>query len=94
VLDNRYPAMRNPTPDVEQIITVYDTLENALVDLMTDFVQRYHDVRFSSLPHIGEGDERKLELGVKGEKSRVDEAMAWLKNGVEALGLKWQNKLN
>jgi len=94
VLDTLYPKMRNLTPDTEAIITVHNTLESVLLDLMNEFVQRYPRVRFSSLPHIGEGDERQLELGVKGAKSEVDVAMAWLKNGVEKLELKWIDKMN
>lgn len=89
VLDTLYPEMHNLTPDIEEIITVHDALESVLIDLMNEFVQRYPDVRFSSLPHIGEGNERRLELGVKGAKGRVGEAMAWLKSGVEHLKLKW-----
>ena len=92
VLDTLYPEMHKQVPDIEAIITVHDTLENVLINLMNDFVQRYPEVRFSSLPHIGEGKERKLELGVKGAKPGVEEAMAWLKKGVEELGLRWSDK--
>jgi molybdopterin-biosynthesis enzyme MoeA-like protein len=92
VLDTIYPEMRNEAPDIEAIITVYDTLENNLIKLMNELVLRYPGVRFSSLPHIGEGSERRLELGVKGAKPRVDEAMEWLKNGVDQLGLRWSEK--
>jgi molybdopterin-biosynthesis enzyme MoeA-like protein len=86
VLDTLYPEIRKQTPDVEAIITVHDTLESLLIDLMNEFVQRYPEVRFSSLPHIGEGNERRLELGVKGARPRVAEAMAWLKKEVEQAG--------
>lgn len=89
VLDTLYPEMHNPTPACEAIITVHDTLESVLLDLMNEFVRRYPDVRFSSLPHIGEGSERRLELGVKGENNKVEVAMKWLKSGVEQLNLKW-----
>jgi len=59
---------------------------------MNEFVKRFPEVRFCSLPHIGEGNERKLELGVKGAHDRVALAMVWLKSGVEALGLRWEDK--
>jgi molybdopterin-biosynthesis enzyme MoeA-like protein len=94
VLDTLYPELHNPTPDIEAIITVHDTLESVLLDLMNEFVRRYPAVRFSSLPHIGEDEERRLELGVKGQKQKVAEAMAWLKNGVEQLGLRWTERPN
>lgn len=93
VLDTLYPQMRNQAPGGEAAITVYDTLENALLELMNEFASLYPDVRFSSLPHIGEGEERWLELGLKGAKPRVDEAMAWLKRGVGQLGFRWTDKL-
>lgn len=91
VLDTHYPHLRKQVSDIETIITVHDTLESVLLDLMNEFVCRYPEVRFSSLPHIGEGSERRLELGVKGEKSKVEEAMAWLKRGVEQMNLKWSD---
>jgi molybdopterin-biosynthesis enzyme MoeA-like protein len=94
VLDTHYPHLRKQVPDIEAIITVYDTLESVLLDLMNEFVQRYPEVRFSSLPHIGEGSERRLELGVKGTQQKVAEAMRWLKNGVEQLGLRWAESSN
>jgi len=89
VLDTLYPEMRNLTPDVEEIITIHNTLESVLLDLMNEFVKNYPEVRFSSLPYIGEGEERRLELGVKGVKPKVEEAMSWLKQGVERLNLSW-----
>jgi len=94
VLDTLYPEIRNQAPDSEAIITVHDTLESVLLDLMNEFVRRYPDVRFSSLPHLGEGSQRWLELGVKGKKTRVAEAMVWLKIGVGQLNLRWSDKQN
>lgn len=90
VLDTHYPQLRKQAPDTEAIITVYDTLENSLIDLMNEFVRRYPEVRFSSLPHIGEGSERRLELGVKGAQASVEVAMAWLKKEIEKMNFKWK----
>jgi hypothetical protein len=53
------------------------------------YIDENQSTRF---PRIGEGSERKLKLGVKGEKSKVEEAMAWLKNGITVLGFKWVDK--
>ncbi len=63
--------------------------EVPLLEVMNELVQRYPEVRFSSLPHIGEGDKRQLELGVKGENLKVGEAMLWLKQQVEQMNLIW-----
>jgi len=90
VLDTHYPQLRKQAPDTEAIITVFDTLENSLIDLMNEFVRLYPEVRFSSLPHIGEGSERRLELGVKGAQARVEVAMAWLKKEIEKMNFKWK----
>lgn len=89
VLDTHYPEMRNLTPDIEEVITVHDTLESVLLDVMNELVLRYPDVRFSSLPHIGEGEKHQLELGVKGENLKVGEAMLWLKQQIEQMNLIW-----
>src|SRR5512135_1672607 len=75
VLDHLYPDMRNLAPETEEIITVFDVMESPLLDLMNGFVARFPEVRFSSLPHIGEDDSRAVELGVKGARPQVATAM-------------------
>ncbi|MGD9786364.1 MAG: competence/damage-inducible protein A [Sulfuricellaceae bacterium] len=92
VLDNRYPGLRDLAPETETLFTVFDVSESFLIDLMEDFVARYPDVRFSSLPHLGEGGERRIEFGVKGSRPRVNEAAAFLQQGVAARGYRWENK--
>ena len=90
VLDTLYPELRNQAPETEEIFTVLDAMESPLLDSMNEFVRRYQDLRFSSLPHIGEGSERRVEFGVRGKRPRVIEAVAWLKAEVEKLGFRWQ----
>lgn len=89
ILDTLYPEIRNQAPEAEEIITVLDAMETPLLDLMTEFVKRYPDLRFSSLPHIGETGERKVEFSVRGTRPRVIEGMNALKTGVETLGFRW-----
>lgn len=89
VLDTLYPGMRNQAPETEAVITVHDAMESPLLDLMNEFVRRYPNVRFSSLPHLGEEGERKLEFGVRGPRPLVTEAMNYLKAEVEKLGFRW-----
>lgn len=89
VLDTLYPEIRNQAPETEAVITVLDAMESPLLDLMNEFVRLYPDLRFSSLPHIGEGGERKVEFGLQGARPRVAEAMAWLKSEVSQLGFRW-----
>jgi molybdopterin-biosynthesis enzyme MoeA-like protein len=92
VLDTLYPELRNLAPEAEEIITVADVMENPLLNLMNAFVARFPDVRFSSLPHIGTDDSRSVELGVKGTRPRVREAMEYLKQEISALGYRWAEK--
>jgi molybdopterin-biosynthesis enzyme MoeA-like protein len=91
-LDTLYPTLRNLAPEAEEIITVSDVMENPLLNLMNTFVARFPDVRFSSLPHIGEDDGRSVELGIKGARPRVGEAMDYLKREISALGYRWAEK--
>lgn len=92
VLDTRYPELHNKAPEAESIFTIFDVTESFLLDLMNDFVARYPDVRFSSLPHLGEHGERRIEFGVKGSRPRVAEAAAFLKQGVSEKGYRWEDK--
>src|SRR3990167_6220189 len=85
VLDTLYPEIRNQAPETEALITVLDAMESPLLDLMNEFVMRYPDLRFSSLPHIGEEGERKVELGLRGSRPLVIEGMNYLKTEVEKL---------
>lgn len=90
VLDNRYPDLRGHAPEAEEIFTVFDVTESQLLDLMNDFVARYTDLRFSSLPHLGESGERRIEFGVKGSRLQVAEAAVFLKEGVARRGYRWE----
>ena len=92
VLDNIYPEIRNQAPETEAIITVHNAVESVLLDVMNEFVRLYPEVRFSCLPHIGEDTERRLEFGIKGARSRVSEAMAWLKKEIGQSGYRYSDK--
>lgn len=91
VLDTRYPQLRNLLPEAELVITAFDVMESPLLDAMNELVRRWPDVRFASLPHIGE-DGRRLELSVKGSTLEAAAAMAWLKEQVEKLGYRWEDQ--
>jgi len=88
VLDTLYPDIRNQAPETETVITVLDAMESPLLDLMNEFVLRYPDLRFSSLPHIGEDGERKVEFGLRGARTRVAHGAAFLKQEIGKMGLK------
>lgn len=94
VLDNRYPELHHAAPETEALFTVFDVTESLLLDLMNDFVARYPDVRFSSLPHLGENGERHIEFGIKGSRPQVAEARTFLQEGVTVRGYRWEEKRN
>ncbi|HVF64808.1 MAG TPA: molybdopterin-binding protein [Casimicrobiaceae bacterium] len=85
VLATHYPSLQRE-PDVERTLIVHDAGESQLVPLMNENVARYPRVRLFSLPSfVGEG-RRRIELGVRGAASDVDEAFAHLVAGVAAAG--------
>jgi molybdopterin-biosynthesis enzyme MoeA-like protein len=88
VLDNKYSRFYR-TGAVQAVITVYDVPESELVDLMEDFVTRYPALRFSSLPHM-EGEQRRIELGVKGASEAVAEGVDFIKTTLAPRGLRWE----
>ena len=92
VLDTLYPEIRNQAPEAEEIITVHDAMESPLLDLMNEFVRRYPDLRFSSLPHIGAEGERKVEFSLRGLRPRVIEGMNYFKTEVTKSGFEWTKK--
>jgi molybdopterin-biosynthesis enzyme MoeA-like protein len=91
VIDTRYPALRNQLPEAELAITAFDVMESPLLDTMNELVRRWPQVRFASLPHIGE-DGRRLELSVRGSLEESAAAMAWLKEQVCERGYRWEDK--
>lgn len=91
VLDTRYGSLQRPGTVVEQIITVWGARESDLTPLMERFVARYPQLRLSSLPRWGGGGtDYQLELGLRGAKVPVEEAMEALQREVSSLGFRWQ----
>ncbi|MBZ0105282.1 MAG: competence/damage-inducible protein A [Sulfuricella denitrificans] len=90
VLDTRYPDLRNLAPEREEIFTALDVSESYLLDLMNEFVVRYPEVRFSSLPHLGADGARRIEFGLRGRSTEVTGALLFLQSGIAARGYRWQ----
>lgn len=90
VLDTEYPQLHHPAPQVEAAIVVPDAMETPLLDLMNDCVARFPDLRLFCLPTLGGPScQRRIELGVKGDPTKVAPAIEFLKEGVAALGYRW-----
>lgn len=91
VLDTHYPELRNQAPESKLAITAFDVMETPLLDTMNELVRRWPEVRFASLPHIGDDGERRLELSVHGDAKSAHAAMDYLKAEIDALGYRWQD---
>jgi molybdopterin-biosynthesis enzyme MoeA-like protein len=86
VLATRYPSLQREAP-VERAIAVHDAGESQLLPLMNEIVARHPGVKLFSLPSfVGEGQRRRLELGVRGAKADVDVAFEHLFAGVASSG--------
>jgi len=89
VLETYYRALQHSSQGTEQAIIVRGAMESLLLDVMNDCVARFPTLKLFSLPHLGPG-ERWIEMGVRGDKQHVPQAMQFLKQGVTALGYKWE----
>jgi molybdopterin-biosynthesis enzyme MoeA-like protein len=89
VLATRYSGLA-PPPSGERAIVVYGAGESQLLPLMNECVARYPQLKLFSLPAFMPEGGRRLELGVRGEISALDAALADLIAGVEAGGFRWE----
>ncbi len=93
VLDTRYAHLQHQEDYVEQAITVWDAYEGQLIGLMHDITTAFPDATLFSLPTLAEGGQRRsIELGMKGTKARVAQAMTLIKAEVAARGFAWEDK--
>lgn len=91
VLDHLYAHLHHAHRSVDEAIVVHDAAESALLPLMSACVERFPDLKLFSLPRFTpEG--RRIELGFRGEPSRVTVAMDDLRTGVRALGFAWDER--
>ena len=89
VLANRYAELTAPSQD-EAAIVVYGAGESQLLPLMRDNIARFPELTLISLPTFLPGGGRRLELGVRGDPTRLQAAIAHLSDGVTALGFRWE----
>ncbi|MGH8750399.1 MAG: competence/damage-inducible protein A [Burkholderiales bacterium] len=87
VLATHYAHLKNEIS--EQAIAVLGARESLLLDLMNECVARFPQLKLFSLPHLADKN-YQIELGVRGNVMQVPEAMQFLKQGVSALGFKWE----
>ncbi|WP_459617224.1 competence/damage-inducible protein A [Bordetella sp. 2513F-2] len=87
VLDGRYRCLHHAVAHAEHDFLVYGLPESRIAPVMQAVEQRWPGVRAFSLPSVGEGGGTPhIELGVKGEPAATAEALAFLREQVQALG--------
>jgi molybdopterin-biosynthesis enzyme MoeA-like protein len=89
VLENRYREIFAPGSIAERSIIVTGCGESQLIDLMNDCLARYPRLKVFSLPRMGE--QRHVELGVRGDAADVPAAIGVLQQGVSTLGFDWSD---
>jgi molybdopterin-biosynthesis enzyme MoeA-like protein len=93
VLDTRYAELFHAQPEGEASVMVYDSAESTLTPLMEAVEARFAKLKVFSLPSMGEdGVRRHIELGVRGEPASIAPALTMLKEGVTAVGGRWEDK--
>jgi molybdopterin-biosynthesis enzyme MoeA-like protein len=87
VLENRYRDAFAPGSIAERSIIVTGCGESQLIDLMNHCLACYPRLKVFSLPRMGE--QRHVELGVRGHADDVPAAIGVLQAGVNTLGFEW-----
>jgi len=89
VLATWYADLRQVPPQ-ERAIVVLGAGESQLLPLMEANVALFPQLKLFSLPSFMPDGARRIELGVKGDPTQVDAAIAHLKAGVEVAGFRWE----
>ncbi len=88
VLDTCYPALGKGVPARERSLIVAGLAEATLTPLMEDVERAWPDLKIFSLPilNLEHPDDYRIELGVKGRASSLDDAFNRLRAGALMLG--------
>lgn len=92
VLDTHYRLLFHRVPETEASIMVYELAESTITPLMLEIESKFRRLKSFSLPSMGEaGVRRHIELGVRGAPDEVAPAIERMKEGVTALGGRWDS---
>ncbi|HEU4621792.1 MAG TPA: molybdopterin-binding protein [Burkholderiaceae bacterium] len=84
VLDTKYRHLFHQGQESERSIIVFDVYEAQLTPLMESIERQHQGIKVFSLPSVGDDKvPRHIELGVKGQSERVDEAYRDLISGLQ-----------
>ncbi|MDX3907150.1 MAG: molybdopterin-binding protein [Pigmentiphaga sp.] len=85
-LDHRYAHLHHAVPHVELSFKVFELAESAIAPVMEAIEQRWPGIKAFSLPSMGAGKRRHIELGVKGDPATAADALTCLRDEAQRLG--------
>ncbi len=85
-LDHRYAHLHHAVPHIEHSFLVFELAESSIAPVMEAIELRWPGIKAFSLPSMGEGRRRHIELGVKGEPESAAQALAYLRDEAQRLG--------
>ncbi|MGO4389917.1 competence/damage-inducible protein A [Variovorax sp. M-6] len=89
VLDGRYAELFARGRAAEKSVIVYGAMEATLTPLMETIEREHAGIKVFSLPSVDHPQHgRHIELGVKGDASRIEAAYAQLIAGLHAFGVR------
>ncbi|WP_317933453.1 competence/damage-inducible protein A [Halioxenophilus sp. WMMB6] len=88
VLDNHYGGLVNPDYQEDSIL-VLEVFESHITDLMEAMLAQFPQTKLFSLPMMVEG-QRQVEVGFKGHKAEVEQALTRFKAELDARQIEWR----
>ena len=89
VLDTRYAGLFAKGRTIEKSVIVYGAMEAALTPLMEAIERDHPAIKVFSLPSVDHAEHgRHIELGVKGDRERIEPAYAALISGLHGFNAK------
>ncbi len=89
VLERYYRDRFGAEPIVERALQVWDVPESELLPILESVTARFPKVRLSSLPTL-DAARAQIELGVRGDRTAVQQAWPALQEALSAAGYSWQ----
>jgi molybdopterin-biosynthesis enzyme MoeA-like protein len=90
VLDTHYAHLASSVARIERLLVLHGAAESDLIPLMEVLVERFPDVRLSSLP--SSRNRQEIELGVRGVEARVLSALQWLERELSMRHVRWERR--
>lgn len=87
VLDHHYPGLQAPR-ETETLIHIHDATETDLMETLQAMDAHHPEISLSCLPHLGP-NERRIELGLRGQSGYLDAALRELKQRLDDLDIHW-----